>query len=166
MKVLLIFILAFTGCMESKKEISCSQKPVEDLVKEIIQDDLAREITCLKQVEQNIKNNKDADSFISSELMSNMAVNMCIVMFDTILKNNSNDMIAIYEDNKKKINSNSFNLTGIRTTDKNEELSQVECKATVGVNLSDFENYSKELVYTAQLSDNGKEIYVEISSDE
>ena len=56
-----------------------------------------------------------------------------------------------------------FVLSSFITTNKNKDLRKVECKAISNVVISG-ETYNFDVEYTAQLTDDSKEVYVELSS--
>lgn len=158
--LMLPLLFMFTGCFE--KEISCNHESIKDIVKEITQDELALEITCLQRVEENGND--------MAPIMVQGVLNMCKVMLNmgSFMKNDGLDELhRIHADIQEQVSNGIFELTDIRTIKKDKELSRVECKATLGVTLSKNKKYySREIEYTAQFSDNKEKIYVEIVNND
>lgn len=138
-----IVAINFSGCFLD--EISCNDETAQELVQEIVTKDVLNTIFA-------IKFNKKSGA----------------VGFDTNgdLLNRFDDSIlfaASFKNFRDNTHIDKFTLSSFITKNKNKELKKVECKSSINV-IVGVDEYNFDVEYEAQLTDDGKEVYVEVDS--
>ena len=155
--------VGFSGCLNENK-ISCNDTTVQSVIQEILTPSISEKIFLQKY------NNGDFGKpipYFTAVLNSNFGG---IRNYSKIAAG-SNDKaagIAVAEEFVKfdnNFNINKFLLNRFRTINENKDSSKVECSALVNTVFQN-EEYNFNINYIAQLTDNEKEVYVEITSFE
>jgi len=143
-----------TGC--SKEEITCDNQTVKELIKQLSEEEVINRILFNEYIYD-----ANVTDLILNQYDNNSMVQAALAIGKT------NKMTRIYEPYKKLkdgyINNLIFKINDLRTTSKNKELKKVECSAISSYNVF---NYTLDLYidYTAQRTDNGEKIYVQINT--
>ena len=159
--------LLFSGCF--KKEISCSDATVKDLVHELSQDQ-AIDTIALKQLE----NNKSAAPIMLLIGMSCPKANSLKECFKNLelvdaISSSKESLVAKlkkslrYDEVAQKVKNAPFSLEDILTQSKDKELQKVQCKA-IATYTVDNKPYRYNVEYDAQYTDDGKKVYVELKN--
>lgn len=144
LSILLMGIIAinFSGCFLD--EISCNDETAQELVQEIVTDDVLNTIFI-------IKFNKKG-GVVGFETNGNL-----LNRFDNSIFGGS------FKEFRNNTNIDKFTLGSFITKNKNKELKKVECKSSIKVIVGSDE-YNFDVEYEAQLTDDSKEVYVEVDS--
>lgn len=166
--IALILAIGFSGCLGD--DISCDEQTTQDLVIEITQSSIIDNIFLAKYKNGDyVEGDIYSDMIIQGSLSQGTFKEMANLYGFNKLKNDDKEKpkLAIIYDQYIDFEKN-FDLSGITmesfiTTAKNKELSKVECSATINV---EYENntYSFNTDYTSQLTDDKKEVYVQVES--
>lgn len=137
-----IIAINFSGCFLD--EISCNDETAQELVQEIVTDDVLNTIFI-------IKFNKKG-GVVGFETNGNL-----LNRFDNSIFEGS------FKEFRNNTNIDKFTLGSFITKNKNKELKKVECKSSIKVIVGSDE-YNFDVEYEAQLTDDSKEVYVEVDS--
>ena len=162
LSIVFIGALSFTlnGCNDSSNNVSCSGKTEKGMVEELIlptaKEDLL--VNIIKETDPNKKKGELMNAGLMYSMIKNMSEKAGMEPDYSKIVNYESSLAAV----KKEFSNYTLNLTDIRTTSKDKELNKVECVGSAHVQL---ENYTLDyaVTYSAQLGDDKKKIYVEIS---
>lgn len=139
--IVLLFVVGISYFYESD-EISCDNEVVQSIIKDLTLPEIKEEY-----------------------IMKKLAENNPLGSYGYIMAKNmgKEDGIKGYSDAKAKADlifeSPDFSMSSFMTTQKAEEINKVSCSAYINVNDSQF-----DIKYDAQLTDDGKEVVVNITS--
>jgi hypothetical protein len=153
-----LIIILFTGCLK-EEEVNCNDSAVQGLIQEIISESLIDKIVFKKAIREKKKEpDYKSNPFMTEEFMEGMFILM--IMQE---KNKEGSVInKLYKQTLSEIKAQTFSLTDVMTTKKEKELSRVECKANLNIGLQSG-NYTFDIVYNAQLTDDKESIFVEVT---
>ena len=159
-----LFLL--TGCFE--EEMTCQNEVAHSLVKELAQQQVANDIVMAKYDSGAYG---EPNMFIRNMIIGAEGnfegINMLFNGFgdSKAKKDGKENLFTLLQKEQTRIqselNETHFSLSSILTKEKNKELSKVECAATLGVSFEN-QNYNYSTAYTAQLTDDKKEVMVEL----
>lgn len=148
--------MSFSGCFNN--EASCSGSTEAELVEEIALPSIKDKFIYQKMNEIEpmsgvyLLSKKMLSAFGGDGKKTNNAINKYEETYN-----------KASEEAEREFKNYTFKLEGIRTTEKDRELHQVECSATVKVKLASYEG-SYNIEYSSQLSDDKNSVYVQVSS--
>lgn len=154
-KILLIMLIAVSvvGCLDNTPK--CGDKVVKDLVIKLSRERLIEAHSYLNLEVQKVKDiygifglDIDIESVIFKELQKEG------YSFDDI-----NMLLEVAKYDKNKLYTTNATLDTIMTTDINKSIKKCSCKATAKFNELGI---GMNAVYDAQLTDNGKKVYVRL----
>ena len=159
-------LIGFSGCLG--EDISCSEETVQELVKELTQEDITNNIFLMKY--QN--GDYGETNMVTSSMI--MGANGNIEVLHNFLggygetgEDLANSIYGKLLEGKKELvkslTLDSISLDTFLTTAKDKELSKVECTATINIS-HESNTYSFNTEYTAQLTDDKEQVYVEVVS--
>lgn len=159
--------IGLTGCLG--EDISCNEETTQELVKEITQTGVINSIFLSKY--QN--GDYGESDFMTMSLLNGSGGNIKalgeLYGYDKIKtnKNGKKPTMAVLYDNyiefEKNFKNPTVSLDSFMTTAKDKELSKVECSATLNV-VYENNTYSFDTSYTAQLTDDKKQVFVEVDT--
>jgi hypothetical protein len=168
----LLVTLFFSGCSK-KEEISCSNETVQSIVHDITQNQVADTIA----LENLTKDPKKAPMILLVGVMCQNSANFgeCFENIDTLsqlggAKNDENLSKKLrealqYDEAVQLAKKAKFSMSDFLTKSKNKELHKVECQAIATYDTGK-KRYSYFVEYDAQLTDDGKKVYVKIKKFE
>ena len=160
--------LGITGCLDNGDEISCSEATVQDILTDILKPELPDKIYTKKYLNGDYgKSNFMLDAMVQGAGgFENLSKNPMFKLMEDSKDKKENIFTKIlnnYKEFKEKFKTTNILYDSFLTTSKDKELSKVICKATATV-VIDNSNYKFDLQYNAQLTDDKKEVYVEVTS--
>ena len=169
--LIVLIALLLSGCTK-KDEISCSNETVQSLVHELTQDAVADTIAL-----ENIKDDPEkAGMILMIGMMCANSANFaeCFKNIDALSqlggKNKANLSQKLrealqYDKAVELAKQAKFSMSDFLTKSKDKELHKVECQAVATYDTGK-KRYSYFVEYDAQLTDDGKKVYVEIKNFE
>ena len=167
--------IGFSGCL-NKDEITCNEETVQSTVKEIIEPTIQSKIFVSKVNNGDYKDFQGMETNTFNILLSQVGGSMEALLKHPIFTNGllssnkevgglTRKILTTFLSFESEFKTHSVELNDFLTTKKEKELSRVECASEVKI---DFDNqiYNFNIEYTAQLTDDKKEVYVEVTSIE
>lgn len=166
--VILLTSILLTGCF--KQEITCNDETAQSLVH-----DLTKEQAVDLILVQSVKNGKfrkkdktqkdtdKADPFAEYMMQSGAMDNLILFMIEAEKNKEGSPLNKKYKELQQKIKTAKFSMTDFLTTKKDKDLNKVECRATTNYKIGS-DTYSFDTTYSAQLSDDGKKVYVKMNT--
>lgn len=162
-----VLVIGLTGC--TGEDISCNEETTQALVKQITEPSVINSIFLSKYQNGDYG---EAD-FMTMSLLNGSGGNLKalgeLYGFNKIKtdKNGKKPKMAVLYDNyiefEKNFKNPTVSLDSFMTTAKDKELSKVECSATLNV-VYENNTYSFDTSYTAQLTDDKKQVSVQVDT--
>lgn len=166
--VILVTNILLTGCFGEK--ITCddetAQSLVHDLTKEQVVDHILVQSVKNDKLSKKDKNQKETDKtdFFAKNMMQSGAMdNFILLMIEAEKDKEGSPLNKKYKELQQKIKTAKFSMTDFRTTKKDKDLNKVECSATTNYKMGS-DTYSFDTTYSAQLTDDGKKVYVKMNT--
>ncbi len=161
-----ILAIGLTGCLG--EDISCSGENTQSLVKQITEPNVINSIFLSKYQNGDYgETNMVTSSMLAGANGDIEALSSFLGGYGKDGKDLANSVYGKLLEGKKELKktfkSSNISLDSFITTAKDKELSKVECSATLNV-VYENNTYSFDTTYTAQLTDDKKEIFVQVDS--